>query len=734
MKLYINDNNLVLEKNSTTYTSPKQNILIVNSFDRSSSVTYITIRNLTGWSPNKILRIHDLENRDGIPYTENTFEQFKDSLYKHQILDTDAATFYYNIWLEQGNVGTKEEFLEAITIKGDKGKNAFEVWLETNSGGTLEQYNAFIKGADGVMEAPTIGIAFTGVFDFTKYQVSFANYTTAGSITLSAGANPLPLSVNKVLIKGGITINLPSTWSKRGGAFSTDATQWNEIYVQYEAGYITLVNTILDVNFQPIASTTTPIADSTAPTFVTTYPKSTAITASSFSIQVQLNEIGTAYLVVVPNGTAAPTSAQVKAGTASGSILSRSIAVTTANTTATMNATGVSGATNYDVYVVAEDDEATPNLQASPVKVDVLTATSSDTTAPTVPTNLTVASKTDTTVDLTWTASTDAVGVVSYNIFKGGVLEKNVPSNLGQVTGLTAETPYSFTVSALDAAGNQSVQSTALSVTTNAASAVALEAEVSPYMTAIAIPNDSTSYFIGTPQERTGSQITGYVDTLFKELKSAVSNNDLTINFPAIYPNIGKTVARLKFNALNPLDTDAAFRKVYTGGWIHDETGSLANGTDTSANTYINSYTHFGIKQGGMLMSLANNYAGSTHIAGALVGTERFAMIYSVNGVVDWELGYPSFYGNIATKLGIILGYRDNANTFSIHDGILKSSNTTSTSSAFGGVIKEGTAYSSYSTSKYLSTAYIKGALIESQLIAINNAFVNFEVSMGRKN
>jgi len=121
MKLYINDNNLVLEKNSTTYTSPKQNILIVNSFDRSSSVTYITIRNLTGWSPNKILRIHDLENRDGIPYTENTFEQFKDSLYKHQILDTDAATFYYNIWLEQGNVGTKEEFLAAVTIKGDKG-------------------------------------------------------------------------------------------------------------------------------------------------------------------------------------------------------------------------------------------------------------------------------------------------------------------------------------------------------------------------------------------------------------------------------------------------------------------------------------------------------------------------------------------------------------------------------------------------------------------------------------
>jgi len=61
--------------------------------------------------------------------------------------------------------------------------------------------------------------------------------------------------------------------------------------------------------------------------------------------------------------------------------------------------------------------------------------------------------------------------VVSYNVYKDAVLFSNVASNSGQVTGLTASTAYSFTVSALDAAGNESAQSTAFSVTTNAAAA-----------------------------------------------------------------------------------------------------------------------------------------------------------------------------------------------------------------------------------------------------------------------
>jgi hypothetical protein len=95
-----------------------------------------------------------------------------------------------------------------------------------------------------------------------------------------------------------------------------------------------------------------------------------------------------------------------------------------------------------------------------------------DTEAPTVPDNLTSSSNTATTVDLAWDASTDNVGVTGYKIFVDGVYNKSVASNSGQVAGLSAETTYSFTVSAFDAAGNESAQSTPLIVTTEAAPVV----------------------------------------------------------------------------------------------------------------------------------------------------------------------------------------------------------------------------------------------------------------------
>ncbi len=81
---------------------------------------------------------------------------------------------------------------------------------------------------------------------------------------------------------------------------------------------------------------------------------------------------------------------------------------------------------------------------------------------------LSSASKTDTTVDLSWIAATDNIGVIGYHVYKGGVLEATLGNVLNyQVTGLTASTPYSFTVTALDVAGNESINSNALNITTN---------------------------------------------------------------------------------------------------------------------------------------------------------------------------------------------------------------------------------------------------------------------------
>jgi len=92
-----------------------------------------------------------------------------------------------------------------------------------------------------------------------------------------------------------------------------------------------------------------------------------------------------------------------------------------------------------------------------------------DTEAPTAPMGLMSPGKTATTVDLTWTASTDNVGVTGYDVYRNGALCGVSTTTSFTCSGLDAGTAYSFTVRAKDAAGNVSAASGALSVTTNAA-------------------------------------------------------------------------------------------------------------------------------------------------------------------------------------------------------------------------------------------------------------------------
>lgn len=89
-----------------------------------------------------------------------------------------------------------------------------------------------------------------------------------------------------------------------------------------------------------------------------------------------------------------------------------------------------------------------------------------DTQAPSVPTALSATAVSTTQINLSWHASTDNVAVTTYKVYQGGTLLGSVSSPAASVNGLMAATMYSFTVSACDAAGNCSAQSSSASATT----------------------------------------------------------------------------------------------------------------------------------------------------------------------------------------------------------------------------------------------------------------------------
>lgn len=97
----------------------------------------------------------------------------------------------------------------------------------------------------------------------------------------------------------------------------------------------------------------------------------------------------------------------------------------------------------------------------------VTTLGGGDTEAPSVPTGLTAGTVTTTAVDLTWNASTDNVGVVGYRIYTTGSNPFTVSGTTATVTGLSEDTTYTFTVTAFDAADNESSPGSGLNVTTD---------------------------------------------------------------------------------------------------------------------------------------------------------------------------------------------------------------------------------------------------------------------------
>ncbi|WP_426252058.1 GH32 C-terminal domain-containing protein [Paenibacillus pabuli] len=92
-----------------------------------------------------------------------------------------------------------------------------------------------------------------------------------------------------------------------------------------------------------------------------------------------------------------------------------------------------------------------------------------DAEAPTAPKNLAATGTTADSVSLSWTASTDNVGVTGYVIYRDGTQAGTSTTAAFTDSGLAANTAYNYTVKAKDAAGNISAASNSVTATTQAA-------------------------------------------------------------------------------------------------------------------------------------------------------------------------------------------------------------------------------------------------------------------------
>lgn len=119
------------------------------------------------------------------------------------------------------------------------------------------------------------------------------------------------------------------------------------------------------------------------------------------------------------------------------------------------NTTGVSLAAHS---LVAKAYDTFNNLATS----STVNVTLADQTAPSTPGSFKASSSTTSSVTLTWTASTDNVGVTAYKLKRGGTLIATItpPTLTYTDSGLNPNTTYSYSLQATDAAGNLSPAAT----------------------------------------------------------------------------------------------------------------------------------------------------------------------------------------------------------------------------------------------------------------------------------
>ncbi len=141
---------------------------------------------------------------------------------------------------------------------------------------------------------------------------------------------------------------------------------------------------------------------------------------------------------------------------------------TTLYTTAhTLPLTGLAAGTTYHYRVISKDLAGNSTTSNDTTFTTLPLISGPDSTPPSAPTNLQATSSTSTKIRISWTAATDNVGVVGYNIYKNGMfVDSTRTATSFSANNLRSNTQYTFTVKARDAAGNLSPASNSLTVST----------------------------------------------------------------------------------------------------------------------------------------------------------------------------------------------------------------------------------------------------------------------------
>jgi hypothetical protein len=260
---------------------------------------------------------------------------------------------------------------------------------------------------------------------------------------------------------------------------------------------------------------------------------------------------------------------------------------------------------------------------------------------------------------------------------------------------------------------------------------------VNPYSYATGCDADAVAFLAAAGI--TDATITSAICTLVTTMKA----DGTWAKCSAIYPMVGGTATTHKFNLKNPLDTNAAFRLSFSGGWTHSANGALPNGTNAYADSFFNPSLNASLNSHHISYYSRTNVSGAiqveiglaTVLSSSLINTRnsttsRYRINSSASDVSGLDSDSRAYYIANRTASNVINGWR---NSTKIANGVTASTSLGNANlwiGAFNNITNPAFRY--YST-KQCAFASIGSGLTDTEAAALYNSIQAMQTTLSRQ-
>ena len=240
-----------------------------------------------------------------------------------------------------------------------------------------------------------------------------------------------------------------------------------------------------------------------------------------------------------------------------------------------------------------------------------------DTEAPSTPTNITLNNITLNSINVSWNASTDNIGVTGYNVYVDGVLKTQTTNTNVTIANLNTNTTYSFTVLAKDLINNMSATSTAV--------------------------NGTTLQDVQAPTIPTNLIVSNETDSSFKVSWNASSDNNIVSGYEVYLDNVLNTTTTNNFHTITGLEKSTTYTVevlAFDGDNNKSAKSTPKNATTTEGTS--NGVTELFISEYAEPSSGNNKAIEIVNLTASTINLSEYSIQKQYNGgswVDDYDLG-----------------------------------------------------------------------------------------------